>query len=184
VPAIHVSTVPIESRAGDFNQIERGTYSGFYLRFAPADTWPDCGRPSLRSGRREWVWTIGNGGFVLCGVALILLRDSQMAPFLYVMVIAQGLLGYGLTSVMGAIPAEILEGRNYGSIFGTVMLAAILGGAAGPWVTAALHDRFGTYLPAFLLSMALSLVSAITIWLAAPRKVRAVAGRMRKAVAD
>jgi MFS family permease len=181
VPAIHVSTVPIESRAGDFNQIERGTYSGFYLRFAPADTWPDCGRPSLRSGLAG---TIGNGGFVLCCVALILLRDSQMAPFLYVMVVAQGLLGYGLTSVMGAIPAEILEGRNYGSIFGTAMLAAILGGAAGPWVTGALHDRFGTYLPAFLLSMALSLVSAITIWLAAPGKVRAVAGRMRKAVAD
>ena len=99
----------------------------------------------------------------MCCVALILLRDSQMAPFLYVMVVAQGLLGYGLTSVMGAIPAEILEGRNYGSIFGTAMLAAILGGAAGPWVTGALHDRFGTYLPAFLLSMALSLVSAITI---------------------
>lgn len=120
----------------------------------------------------------------MCCVALILLRDSQMAPFLYVMVVAQGLLGYGLTSVMGAIPAEILEGRNYGSIFGTAMLAAILGGAAGPWVTGALHDRFGTYLPAFLLSMALSLVSAITIWLAAPGKVRAVAGRMGKAVAD
>jgi len=183
VPAIHVSTVSIESRASDFNQIERGTYSGFYLRFAPAGTWPDCGRPSLRSGRREWVWTIGNGGFVLCGVALILLRDSQMAPFLYGIVIAQGLLGYGLT-FMGAIPAEILEGRNYGSLFGTAMLAAILGGAAGPWVSGALHDRFGTYLPAFLLSLALSLVSAITIWLAAPRKVRAVAGRMRKAVAD
>ena len=171
MPAIHVSTVSIESRASDFNQIERGTYSGFYLRFAPAGTWPDCGRPSLRSGRREWVWTIGNGGFVLCGVALILLRDSQMAPFLYVMVIAQGLLGYGLTSVMRAIPAEILEGRNYGSIFGTAMLAAILGGAAGPWVTGALHDRFGTYLPAFLLSLALSLVSAITIWLAAHAKL-------------
>jgi MFS family permease len=106
----------------------------------------------------------------LCGVALILLRDSQMAPFLYGIVIAQGLLGYGLT-FMGAIPAEILEGRNYGSIFGTAMLAAILGGAAGPWVTGALHDRFGTYLPAFLLSLALSLVSAITIWLAAHAKL-------------
>src|SRR5437868_1038468 len=101
--------------------------------------WTGCWirmKPGKRVQRR-----CGNGGFVLCGVALILLRDSQMAPFLYVMVIAQGLLGYGLTSVMGAIPAEILEGRNYGSIFGTAMLAAILGGAAGPWVTGALHDR-------------------------------------------
>jgi hypothetical protein len=46
----------------------------------------------------------------------------------------QGTLGYSLTSVMGAIPAESFGGRNFGSIFGMVMLAAILGGAAGPWL--------------------------------------------------
>jgi hypothetical protein len=44
------------------------------------------------------------------------------------MILAQGTLAYSLTSVMGAIPAEIFESRHYGSIFGTVMLAAILGG--------------------------------------------------------
>ena len=31
------------------------------------------------------------------------------------------MLGYGLTSVIGAIAAEIFEGRHYGSIFGTLM---------------------------------------------------------------
>ena len=134
------------------------------------------GHLSDRIGR-EWVWTIGNAGFILCCVALILLRSSPPPLLLYLMVIAQGSLGYGLTSVMGAIPAEIFEGRNYGSIFGTVMLAAILGGAAGPWVTGIMYDRFGTYLPAFSLSTVLSLVSAIAIWLAAPRRVRSVAGR-------
>jgi len=59
------------------------------------------------------------------------------------------------------------------------MLAAILGGAAGPWVTGVMYDRLGTYLPAFSLSIVLSLVSATVIWLAAPRKVRSVAGRVR-----
>ena len=48
------------------------------------------------------------------------------------MIGAQGLLGYGLTSVIGAIPAEIFEGRHYGTIFGTLMLAAIVGGAGWP----------------------------------------------------
>lgn len=141
------------------------------------------GHLSDRIGR-EWVWTIGNGGFVLCCVALVMLRDSQMTALLYFMVITQGMFGYGLTSVMGAIPAEIFEGRNFGSIFGSAMLAAILGGAAGPWVTGVMHDRFGTYLPAFALSSALSMVSAIAIWHAAPRKVRSVAGRIRKLAAD
>jgi MFS family permease len=136
------------------------------------------GHLSDRIGR-EWVWAIGNFGFVVCCLALVLLRESPVPALLYGMVIAQGMLGYGITSVMGAIPAEIFEGRNFGSIFGTVMLSAILGGAAGPWVAGMLHDRFGTYLPAFYLAIALSLVSAVAVWLAAPRKVRAVVGRIR-----
>jgi len=52
---------------------------------------------------------------------------------------------YSLTSVMGAIPAESFGGRHFGSIFGTVMLAAILRGAAGPWVAGTLHDLTGSY---------------------------------------
>jgi MFS family permease len=141
------------------------------------------GHLSDRIGR-EWVWVIGNGGFVLCCLALIALRDYPAMAVLYAMVVAQGAIGYGLTSVMGAIPAEIFEGRQFGSIFGCVMLSAILGGAAGPWLTGILHDRFGDYAAAFLLSIGLSLVSAAAIWRAAPRKVRVVAGRVSSAAAD
>src|ERR1700704_330434 len=47
------------------------------------------------------------------------------------MVFAQGALGYGLTSIMGAVVLEIFQGKHYGSIFGTIMLAALAGGAAG-----------------------------------------------------
>jgi MFS family permease len=138
------------------------------------------GHLSDRIGR-EWVWVIGNGGFVLCCLALLVLRDHPTMVVLYAMVVAQGTLGYGLTSVMGAIPAEIFEGQHFGSIFGCVMLAAILGGAAGPWLTGILHDCSGDYAAAFLLSIGLSLVSAAAIWRAAPRKVRAVAGRVSAA---
>ena len=137
------------------------------------------GHLSDRIGR-EWVWTIGNLGFVLCCLALILLQIRQSQALLWLMVIAQGTLGYGLTSVMGAIPAEIFEGRHFGSIFGTVMLSAILGGAAGPWAAGAIHDATGSYAPAFWLSGGCSAVSACVVWLAAPRKVRVVAGRARQ----
>jgi MFS family permease len=141
------------------------------------------GHLSDRVGR-EWVWMIGNGGFVLSCLALILLHDHPTTVLLYLMVVAQGTLGYGLTSVMGAIPAEIFEGRHFGSIFGTAMVAAILGGAAGPWLAGSLHDHFGNYAPAFWISIVLSLVSATAIWRAAPRKVRVVAGRMNSVAAD
>jgi MFS family permease len=96
------------------------------------------------------------------------------------MVLAQGALGYGLTSVIGAIPAEIFEGRHYGAIFGTLMLIGIAGGAVGPWVTGLLHDWTGSYDLAFAIAIAVSLLSVGTVWRAAPRKVRVVAGQMHR----
>jgi len=134
------------------------------------------GHLSDRIGR-EWVWTVGSLGFVLCLLALLALRHTPTPALLYLMVISQGLLGYSLTSVIGAVPLEIFEGRHYGAIFGTLMLAAIAGGAAGPWVTGALYDVTGGYTLAFWIAIVGSALSALAIWLAAPRKVRAVAGR-------
>ena len=135
------------------------------------------GHVSDRIGR-EWVWTVGNLGFAICYVTLLAMPYRPTAVLLYLMVASQGMLGYGLVSVLGAIPAEIFLGRHYGSIFGTLMLAAMLGGAAGPWLAGALHDATGSYAPAFAIAIACCVVSAFAIWLAAPRKVRAVAGRV------
>ena len=78
------------------------------------------GHLSDRIGR-EWVWTIGNSGFVLSCAALLALHAAPSTPVLWFMVVTQGTLGYSLTSVMGAIPAESFGGRNFGSIFGMVM---------------------------------------------------------------
>jgi MFS family permease len=135
------------------------------------------GHLSDRIGR-EWVWTVGAIGFVICYASLLLLRHAPVPALLYLMVLSQGALGYGLTSVVGAIPAEIFHGPHYGTIFGTLMLASIAGGAAGPWVAGALYDGTGSYTLAFWLAIGNSAVSALAIWLAAPRKVRAVAGRV------
>jgi hypothetical protein len=62
---------------------------------------------------------------------LIALEASPSPVLLWLMVIAQGSLGYALTSVMGPIVAEIFEGPHYGSIFGMLTVALIGGGAAG-----------------------------------------------------
>jgi MFS family permease len=138
------------------------------------------GHVSDRIGR-EWIWGISMLGFVICFLALIVLQHDQSMLWLYLMVAAQGGLGYGLTSVMGAMVAEIFQGRHFGGIFGTVMLSAMAGGAAGPWVTGVLHDALGDYTLAFWLGAGVSVVSALAIWQASPRKVRAVAGRIRVA---
>ena len=133
---------------------------------------------------REWVWTIGNLGFVASCLALVALQTAPSTWLLYAMILAQGTFGYSLTSVMGAIPAEIFEGRHYGSIFGTVMLSAILGGATGPWLAGVLHDLTASYSTAFWISAACSGASSAAIWVAGPRQVRAVAGRARRLPAE
>jgi MFS family permease len=135
------------------------------------------GHLSDRIGR-EAIWAIASFGFAVCYATLIALKFEPSLWLIYLMILSQGVLGYGITSVMGAVVLEIFEGPHYGSIFGTVMLAALAGGAAGPWLTGFLHDLTGTYTLAFAIGVAVSLVSAFAIWQAAPRKVRAVAGRL------
>jgi MFS family permease len=137
------------------------------------------GHLSDRVGR-EWVWTLSSAGFVLCYALLLGMRAYPSPALLYLMVSAQGVLGYGLASVFAAIPAEIFQGRHYGAVFGTLSLASGGGAGLGPWVTGLLHDRTGDYVVAFWLAIAASVVSAVAMWLAAPRKVRAVAGRVRR----
>ena len=127
---------------------------------------------------REWIWTAGCAGFAICYAALIALEQVPSNVLLYVMVLSQGFLGYALTSVMGPIVVEIFEGPHYGSIFGTITVASIGGGAAGPWLAGLIHDGTGSYRLAFVLIIAACIISAAAIWMAAPRKVRRVPGRV------
>jgi MFS family permease len=137
------------------------------------------GHVSDRVGR-EWIWSASCLGFAICFAALIALSHYPILLLVYVMVLAQGALGYGLTSIMGAVVVEIFQGRHYGSIFGTIMVAALAGGAAGPLVTGVLHDLSGNYTLAFLIGIAVSGLSALAIWRASPGKIRAVAGRLHR----
>ena len=134
------------------------------------------GHISDRVGR-EWVWTVGCLGFAVCYGTLLLMGSVPSGALLWTMVIAQGFLGYGLTSVVGAIPAEIFQGRHYGGIFGTLMGLGIVGAAAGPWITGLAYDLSGSYAPGFAIAIGCCLFSAAAIWLAGPRRIRAVAGR-------
>lgn len=126
---------------------------------------------------REWVWSLSNLGFALCYALLIVMETAPTHALLYLMILSQGLLGYAMTAVMGPIVAEIYEGPHFGAIFGVITVAMVGGGAVGPLAAGMMHDLTGSYRPAFLLAIALCGVSAISVWMAAPRKVRAVPGR-------
>jgi len=134
------------------------------------------GAVSDRIGR-EAVWSIGCLGFAICYFALLMLEHSPWTGWLVLMVLSQGFLGYSLTSVMGAMVAELFQGKHFAAIFGLINIALLGGGAFGPWLAGWIHDQQGSYRLAFMICMVACLVSSYAIFRASPGKVR----RVRKA---
>ena len=143
-----------------------GRYAAWALGFVSLAGVPGqiaLGHLSDRIGR-EWVWTIGQVGFIICYAALLALQHAPLPALLWLMVLAQGFLGYGVTSVVGAIPAEYFHGRHYGAIFGAIMGIGIAGGALGPWATGVAYDASGSYAPGFAAALGCCVVSLVAIW--------------------
>jgi MFS family permease len=67
------------------------------------------GHLSDRVGR-EWAWTVAALGFVICYLCLLALPAHRGAPLLYLMVGAQGLLGYGLGHGVWRDPGRAVPG--------------------------------------------------------------------------
>ena len=136
------------------------------------------GHMSDRLGR-EWGWTLSGTGFALSCAILLIMKDNN--PLLmYLMVATQGLLGYGSAPIYAAVPAEVFQSRQYGKIFGTLSMSASLGIAAGPWTMGFIYDMRGDYWIGFQMALFFSLFSILCIWIAAPRKIRVVAGQVKR----
>ncbi len=125
---------------------------------------------------REWGWTIALVGYAACYAALIVLEARPSLALVYFIAAAQGLMGYGIGSLYGVVSNEVFAGPRFATIFSVLALGGNLGAAAGPWLTGDIFDRTGSYVAAFWLCGGLSVVSILCIWMAAPRKVRLVAG--------
>lgn len=133
---------------------------------------------------REWGWTIALSGYLMCYLMLLMLEDNPSPALLYAMIGAQGLLGYGLASMYGVIANDIFGGPRFATIFSVLALGGNLGAGVGPWVTGFIFDQSGAYAPAFVLCAVLSVISIGCMWMAAPRKVRLVAGQAERRAAS
>ena len=90
------------------------------------------------------------------------MRIPQSFTILLAVVAVTALPLAGLTALVGPVALALAS-------VAAVALgvpAAIVGGAAGPWITGLLHDHTGNYAAAFWIALGLSIVSAIGVSLA------------------
>ena len=127
---------------------------------------------------REMVWSLSCAASRSATPRCCCSPPRRSQPLLWLMVLSQGLLGYAFTSaIMGRSWRRSSKART------SARSSAAHGVAdrrrrAGPLVTGLLYDWTGNYRIAFALGIALSVVCAVALWLAAPRKVRVVAGSL------
>ncbi len=140
------------------------------LRAASSTLW---GGLSDRLGR-EAVCTVGTL-FCMIGLGLLaLLRPPPAAWLPYGYALGYG-LGYGAYSaVYAASIADLFYGPHLGTILGALELGWGLGGFVGSWFGGYWYDRWGSYHGVFALTMGISLLGCLALWLAAPRRLRRV----------
>ncbi len=136
---------------------------------------------SLISDRigREITITVGTAIGISGMVVLLLIRDASHPWMLYYYSITLGIANGLCSPTIAASITDIYQGPRVGSIVGAVWFAFALGGTIGPWLGGWLFECTGDYFLAFFLAMVLFPISCVTLWLAAPRKIRRVWGRRR-----
>ena len=77
------------------------------------------------------------------------------------------------------VTADIFGGQAFGTIFGSLMILNGIGGAFGAWFAGFIYDVAGSYLPVFVILIIFALFSSLSIWWAAPRKIRRVPGKAK-----
>lgn len=133
---------------------------------------------------REITYTMGATLIALAALFLLLLESGGNRMYAYLFVFCFG-SGWGVTApTFMSVSADLFQGRTFGMIYGVTEATIGFGSAIGPWVGGFIFDRTGSYYLAFLLAIAVSLLSCLFIWLAAPRKVRRVRSVMREQIYD
>jgi MFS family permease len=136
------------------------------------------GAASDRLGREEIF--IGAQILIIGSIFILFALNREPAVFLlYVYAVLLG-LGYGATGpqLMAATIVDIFERTAFGAIWGFAVLGFGVGTAVGPWIGGLLFDLLGNYTLVFLISILNLSVGSITFWLAAPRKIRMVIGKV------
>jgi MFS family permease len=115
-------------------------------------------------------------GSALQGATLALYIPFDGLVSLYVVSFLFGLSQGGIVPSYAIIVREYLPAREAGTRVGLVLMATIVGMAAGGWLSGLIFDLTGSYRAAFLNGMVWNLVNvAIALWLLRSQGARAAA---------
>lgn len=121
---------------------------------------------------REITYTLGATIMVAAIALLILTRFFPIVELMFIFSIVFA-VGYAVTGPVSPVAAaDIFGGKNFGTIYGVMCISNGVGSAFGAWLAGYVFDVTGSYFVAFGTAMASSSLSALCLWLAAPRKVR------------
>jgi len=105
---------------------------------------------------------------------LFLIRDAShlWMPLLFAVCFGLGVGAAG--PVFYSTAADLFQGRNFGSILGTITFGFSIAGATGPPLAGFIHDKTNSYFPAFCLILGSLIAAAVLMWLIAPGKITSV----------
>ncbi|MDO8490901.1 MAG: MFS transporter [Dehalococcoidia bacterium] len=125
---------------------------------------------------RELTFTVGVLGSLLGILMLTLTGDASQPWMLYSYAVIFG-MSFGMCNpALMASQADLFFGRRFGSINGLLITGFGIGGAVGPYLGGLLFDLTGAYTWSFTVAMAAIAIAGISMWVAAPRKIRPVWG--------
>ena len=126
---------------------------------------------SDRFGRR--IVGLAAAAIVIVGTAAAFLAGPGAAGLVLAGIAAHG-VGTGATiAVRSAAFSDVFGGPSFGTIFGLLAVAYPIGGAVAVYAGAVSADQLGSYTAAVAIAVAASIVWAIALWRAGPRRHRA-----------
>lgn len=161
IPFAHASAaardlgVPAAQAVGLVGLIGLGSLTGRFVIGALADRWGRARTLALAQvamGASYGLWAVA-GGY----------------PLMALFALALGLSYGGIVSLMPALCMDLFGARAVSAILGTLYTGAALGNLAGPWLAGAVFDRWHTYMPVILGSIALQALATAAAWRLVPR---------------
>jgi len=117
---------------------------------------------------------VGAVAFLLPIIGCVLLLTSGSNPLFQAVAAAS----FGLTvgaevDVIAYLAAKYFGLKNFGGLYGALVMALSLGTSFGPLTAGAVFDRYGSYAPFLLLTTLLLAVSALALFSLGPAPLRA-----------